>query len=95
MVGANAFIAHKVAEASGVALELQRESKFIPAVQIKKAIMGQSSESFLTYFAHYLTQVADYKPAWSRVCTKINRAIFKVNPAAVTAWICLGKRAVN
>ncbi|GAB2960620.1 site-specific integrase [Hymenobacter coalescens] len=50
----NAFIATKVAEAEGVALDLQRESKFVSPVQIKKAIMGQSSESFLKYFAQYL-----------------------------------------
>lgn len=51
---ANAFIATKVAEAEGVALDLQRESKFVSPVQIKKVIMGQSTESFLKYFAQYL-----------------------------------------
>jgi integrase/recombinase XerD len=55
MVWTNAFITQKVAEANGVALDLQMESKFVPAVQIKKAIMGQSSESFLVYFTRYLT----------------------------------------
>ncbi|MBT9391791.1 site-specific integrase [Hymenobacter sp. NST-14] len=51
----NAFIATKVAEAEGVALDLQRESKFVSPVQIKKVIMGQSTGSFLKYFAQYLT----------------------------------------
>jgi integrase/recombinase XerD len=51
---ANAFIASKVAEAEGVALELQRESKFVSPVQIKNTIMGQSSESFLKYFEKHL-----------------------------------------
>lgn len=51
---ANAFIATKVAEAEGVALDLQRESKFVSPVHIKNTIMGQSSESFLKYFGKYL-----------------------------------------
>jgi integrase/recombinase XerD len=55
MVRTNAFIAQKMAEASDVALDLQMESKFVSPVQIKKAIMGQSSESFLAYFARHLT----------------------------------------
>ncbi|WP_457079487.1 tyrosine-type recombinase/integrase [Hymenobacter sp. HD11105] len=50
----NAFIAQKAAEAEEVSLELQIESKFVAPVQIKKALMGQSSESFLKYFARYL-----------------------------------------
>lgn len=54
MVRTNAFIAQKVAEASDVALDLQMESKFVSPVQIKKTIMGQSSESFLAYFARHL-----------------------------------------
>lgn len=54
MARANAFIASKVAEAEGVALDLQRESKFTSPVQIKNTIMGQSSESFLKYFSRYL-----------------------------------------
>jgi len=54
MAQANAFIASKESEAEGVALDLQRESKFVSPVQIKNALMGQSSESFLKYFDHYL-----------------------------------------
>ena len=57
MARANAFIANKVAEAEGVALDLQRESKFVSPVQIKNTIMGQSSESFLEYFDKYLTML--------------------------------------
>lgn len=55
MAQANAFIASKVAEAEGVMLDLQRESKFVSPVQIKSTLMGQSSESFLKYFDDYLT----------------------------------------
>lgn len=54
MAGTNAFIASKVAEAEGIALDLQRESKFVSPVQIKKTIMGQASESFIKYFEKYL-----------------------------------------
>lgn len=54
MARANAFIASKVAEAEGIALDLQRESKFVSPVQIKSTIMGQSSESFLKFFAEHL-----------------------------------------
>lgn len=55
MAQANAFIASKEAEAEGVALDLQRESKFVSPLQIKNTLMGQSSESFLKYFDHHLT----------------------------------------
>jgi integrase/recombinase XerD len=55
MAQANAFIAGKVAEAEGVMLDLQRESKFVSPVQIKSTLMGQSSESFLMYFDNHLT----------------------------------------
>jgi integrase/recombinase XerD len=57
MARANAFIASKVAEAEGIALDLQRESKFVSPVQIKKTIMGQASESFIKYFEKYLDSV--------------------------------------
>jgi integrase len=57
MTQANAFIADKVAKAEGTALDLQRESKFISPVQIKNAIMGQSSASFLKYFVQHLEEL--------------------------------------
>lgn len=50
----NAFIASKMAEVEGIVVDMQRESKFVSPVQLKKAIMGQSSESFLKYFVQHL-----------------------------------------
>lgn len=46
----NAFIASKVSEAEGAALELETESKNISALNIKEQIMGKPSESFVKYF---------------------------------------------
>ncbi len=51
----NGYIAQKVAEAHEVSLTLQMDSKFVSPVQLKKTIMGQSSESFLKYFQRHLT----------------------------------------
>ncbi len=53
----NAFIAQKVAEAQGVALKLETESKTISPVKIKEQIMGKKSESFIKYFDRYLIEL--------------------------------------
>lgn len=54
----NNFIAQKLAEAQGHALELEGKEKSINAKTIKKAVLGDVSQSFLKYADKY---VADLK----------------------------------
>src|SRR5215831_9194871 len=53
----NNFIAQKVADAEGVALEMEAKSKFVAPHKIKEAIMGKSSESFLKYAERHLREL--------------------------------------
>jgi len=50
----NNFIAHKVAEAEGVALEMETNSKYVSPKSIKDNIMGTNPHSFLQYFSEYI-----------------------------------------
>lgn len=50
----NHLIAQKVAEAEALSLDLEMQSEFVAPKRLKKALTGQSSESFLVYFAKYL-----------------------------------------
>ena len=50
----NNFIAHKVAEAEGIALEMETNSKYVSPKRIKQNIMGTNPESFLKYFAKHV-----------------------------------------
>ncbi|MCF6364931.1 MAG: site-specific integrase [Bacteroidales bacterium] len=50
----NNFIAHKVAEAEGVALEMEADSKYVSPKSIKDNIMGTNPHSFLQYFSEYI-----------------------------------------
>ena len=46
----NNYLAQKVAEAQGVALEMESNSKYVNPKTIKQTIMGYSSHSFIKYF---------------------------------------------
>lgn len=50
----NAYIAQKVAEAEGVALELETKKKSVSSGRIKEKIMGKSSVDFFQYAEKYL-----------------------------------------
>jgi len=50
----NNFIAHKVAEAEAVALEMEADSKYVSPKSIKDNIMGTNPHSFLQYFSEYI-----------------------------------------
>ncbi len=50
----NNYIAHKVAEAEAVALEMETNSKYVSPKSIKQNIMGTSPDSFLKYFEKYI-----------------------------------------
>ena len=50
----NNFIAHKIAEAQGLSLEMETASKYVEPKSIKEAILGKSSVSFLKYADAYV-----------------------------------------
>jgi integrase/recombinase XerD len=50
----NHYISQKIADAEGIALEMESKSKFISPKTIKQSIMGKSSDSFLKYFNSYI-----------------------------------------
>ncbi len=50
----NNFISHKIAEAEGVALEMEATSKTITPKNIKSAIIGEAPTSFFKYAEDYL-----------------------------------------
>lgn len=50
----NAYIAQKVAEAEGVALELETKSRSVSSGRIKERIMGKSTMDFFQYADSYL-----------------------------------------
>jgi len=53
----NNFIAHKVAEAQSVALEMETNSKYVSPKSIKENIMGMQTQSFLEYFQKYINSL--------------------------------------
>ncbi len=48
---ANAFIAKKLSEAEGVALEMETKSKYVTTRKMKEKIMGTSNESFMKFLS--------------------------------------------
>ena len=53
----NNFLAHKVAEAEGIALELETNSKYVSPKSIKETLMGTNPQSFLEYFKEYVDEL--------------------------------------
>ena len=53
----NNFLAHKVAEAEGIALELETNSKYVSPKSIKETLMGTNPQSFLEYFKEYVAEL--------------------------------------
>jgi integrase len=53
----NKFIAVKVADAEGIALDMETDSKYVQPNKIKEAILGRSSESFIKYADRYLSEL--------------------------------------
>ena len=49
----NNFIAQKVAEAHGIAIEMETASKYVHPKSIKEAVLGKSSTSFTVYASKY------------------------------------------
>ena len=50
----NNFIAHKIAEAEGIALEMETNSKYVSLKSIKETLMGTNPQSFIAYFKEYV-----------------------------------------
>ena len=53
----NKYIATKVSEAEGVALDLETEDKYIVPQDVKDQIMGRKSESFIKYFECHVAEL--------------------------------------
>lgn len=50
----NNYIAHKIAEAQSVALEMETNSKYVSPKSLKENIMGIRTQSFLAYFQKHI-----------------------------------------
>jgi integrase len=77
----NHYIAQKIADAEGIALEMESKSKFISPKTIKQGIIGKKSESFLKYFERYIQKLSKkdkigsfnkVKTVYSKLCTYTN-----------------------
>ncbi len=53
----NNFLAQKIAEAEGIAFELETEKKGISSLAIKENIKGKTPPSFLKYFGDYIEEL--------------------------------------
>ena len=53
----NNFIAHKIAEAEGIVLDLETKSNYVSPKSIKENIMGTSPQNFLQYFQNYINNL--------------------------------------
>ncbi len=53
----NNYIAAKVSEAQGVALELETTNKSILPINVKEHVMGRKPESFIMYFERYIAEI--------------------------------------
>jgi integrase/recombinase XerD len=53
----NNYIAKKVSEALGIAIDMETEQKYVQPKKIKDAILGISSESFIKYAERYLSDL--------------------------------------
>jgi len=89
----NNFIAHKVAEAEGVALEMETNSKYVSPKSIKQNIMGTSPDSFLKYFEKYIETLKKNgkvgtldksKSVYSKLCTYLGNNDLAFDEMTVT-----------
>ncbi len=53
----NNFLAHKIAEARDVSLEMETKSKFVSPKSIKQAVMGKTTEQFIPYAERFLASI--------------------------------------
>src|SRR5689334_11015134 len=53
----NAFIAKKMSDAEGIALDMETRSKAVTSVKIKEAIMGKQAGSLIKYIEGYLADL--------------------------------------
>ncbi|MBK9016299.1 MAG: site-specific integrase [Saprospiraceae bacterium] len=57
----NNFLAQKIAEAEGIAFELETEKKGVSSLAIKENIKGKTSPSFMKFFEEYISLLKDTK----------------------------------
>lgn len=53
----NAYIAKKMAEAQGIAIEIETSKKYVSSKKIKEAILGKASVSLIKYMEDYLADL--------------------------------------
>ena len=89
----NNFIAHKIAEAEGVALEMETNSKYVSPKSIKQNIMGTSPDSFIKYFEKYIETLKKNgktgthdkaKAVYSKLCTYLDNKDLAFDELTVT-----------
>ncbi len=57
----NNFIAHKIADAEAIALEMVTKSRYVSPKKIKENILGLSTTSFIDYFQQYVSSLKKEK----------------------------------
>lgn len=89
----NNYIAHKIAEAEGVALEMETNSKYVSPKSIKQNIMGTSPDSFVRYFEKYIESLKKNgktgthdkaKAVYSKLCTYLDNKDLAFDEVTVT-----------
>jgi len=89
----NNYIAHKIAEAEGVALEMETNSKYVSPKSIKQNIMGTSPDSFIKYFERYIEALKKNgktgthdkaKAVYSKLCTYLGNKDLAFDEVTVT-----------
>jgi integrase/recombinase XerD len=89
----NNYIAHKVAEAQGIALEMETNSKYVSPRSIKENILGRSSQSFIQYYKNYLESLLKNgklgthdkaNAVYSKLCTYLNNKDLTFDELTVT-----------
>jgi integrase/recombinase XerD len=89
----NNFLAHKIAEAEGIALEMETASKFFSPKSLKESILGKNPQSFLEYFKKYVDNVEKngkfsfykkVKAVYSKLCKYIGNDVLTFNDLTVT-----------
>ena len=89
----NNYIAHKIAEAHGVALEMETNSKYINPKKIKENILGRTSQSFIKYYEKYIDSLKKNgkisthdkaKAVYSKLCAYLNSKDIAFDELTVT-----------
>jgi len=73
----NNFIAHKVAEAEGVLLELETNARYVSPKKVKDSVLGRCSESFIKYAEKNLKRLENQGKMGTMLTHKVTLAKLK------------------